>query len=156
MTEPADEISNADHDEPGSLMLRFVALILDFLILWVPLVIIWGAASRIVPLSIAPYVNTAIVFGYVLFMESTRGQTFGKQLMRLRVRNQQGSYPTPEQAFKRNLYLILAVLPGFIGGLVGLAAVICIAVSISLDPVHRQGVHDRFAGSTFVTRYTRT
>lgn len=157
MTEPLDDPNTniTEGGVPASLGPRFLALLLDFVILWVPIVLVWSVATRFLPLYLAPYVNTAIAFAYFVYLESTRGQTFGKQILRLRIRNQEGSYPTLEQASKRNVWLVLGILPGFIGGLVALGAVIWIAVSISLDKAHRQGVHDIFARATFVTRYEK-
>jgi len=141
---------------PASLLVRLAAHIIDALVLFGVFLLIWSVASNFVSLSYVPYVNTAIVVAYAVVLESNRGQTLGKQLLRLRVRNADGRNPTLAQAFRRNLYFVLALLPGFIGGLIALTVIGWISAAILVDIDHRQGVHDRFARETFVTRYPRT
>lgn len=136
-------------------MRRVVAHGIDALVLSVVLLVVWYVASAFVSRVYLPYVNTSVFIGYAVWMESSRGQTLGKQALRLRVRNGDGRTPTVAQAFRRNLYLVLAILPGFIGGLIALAVIGWISAAILVDIDHRQGVHDRFANQTFVTRYTR-
>lgn len=98
---------------------------------------------------IASIVFLAITLGYYVFLETTRGATVGKMLLNLEVRNRSGSYPTPEQSLKRNAFYALSIIP-FLGGLLQLAAVIYIAVTISQNPDNR-GWHDDF-GDTLVVR----
>jgi uncharacterized RDD family membrane protein YckC len=133
-------------------MWRIGAHLIDVTILFVLFLIIWSVASMFVSLALVPFVNTTIVLAYAAGFETVRGQTFGKRALRLHVRNQDGIYPTPGQALRRNLYFVLALLPGFIGGLVAITVIGWIAASILVDISHRQGVHDRFARETFVTR----
>lgn len=133
-------------------MWRVGAHLIDFAILLVVFIVIWSVATNFVSLSFVPFVNTTIVIAYAVALETVQGQTLGKQAVHLHVRNQDGVNPTPGQAFRRNSYFLLALLPGFIGGLVTLAVIGWIAASILVDIAHRQGVHDRFAKDTFVTR----
>ena len=147
---------NARTETPGPLVRRIGAHLLDAALLFVLLSLIWSIAAPFVSLTFLPYVNTAIVVVYAVWMESTRGQTLGKQVLRLRVRGQDGDTPSLGQAFRRNLYFLLAILPGFIGGLITLGVIGWIATAIHVDTAHRQGVHDRFANQTFVTQYPRT
>lgn len=98
---------------------------------------------------IASIVFLAITLGYYVFLETTRGATVGKMLLNLEVHNRSGSYPTPEQSLKRNAFYALGIIP-FLGGLLQLAAVIYIAVTISQNPDNR-GWHDEF-GETVVVR----
>ncbi len=98
---------------------------------------------------IASIVFLAITLGYYVFLETTRGATVGKMLLNLEVRNRSGSYPTPEQSLKRNAFYALSIIP-FLGGLLQLAAVIYIAITISQNPDNR-GWHDEF-GDTVVVR----
>lgn len=105
--------------------------------------------------AILAVVQTAIWMGYFVFLETSRGQTLGKMVLKLRVVSESGGNPTIEQSVKRNIFLafgLAAIIPflGFIGGLAQLAAVIAIAVTISSDPGNR-GWHDKF-GSTQVLR----
>jgi uncharacterized RDD family membrane protein YckC len=143
-------------DIPARLVWRIGAHIIDMAILLVLFLIIWSFARSFVSLSLVPFVNTTIVLAYAAGFETVRGRTPGKQALRLHVRNQDGMYPTSGQALRRNLYFVLGLLPGFIGGLVALAVVSWIAASIVVDVVYRQGVHDRFARETFVTRRLRS
>jgi uncharacterized RDD family membrane protein YckC len=141
---------------PGTLMWRLGAHIIDFVVLLVLFVVMWVLIGNLVSLVWVPYINTTIVLVYAVTLETVRGQTLGKQALRLRVHNQGGTYPTPGQALRRNLYFALAVLPGFIGGLIALAVIGWIAASILVDLVDRQGINDRFANQTFVTRRVRS
>lgn len=97
---------------------------------------------------IASIVFLAITFGYYVLLETSRGATVGKMLLNLEVRNRSGAYPTPEQSLRRNAFYALSIIP-FLGGLLQLAAVIYIAVTISQDPNNR-GWHDEFADTMVV------
>jgi uncharacterized RDD family membrane protein YckC len=92
-------------------------------------------------------------------MESSRGQTVGKIVMKLRVFGPDGvSNPTMEQAVKRNIYMafgiagIVPVVGTLLGGLASLGAVILIAVNINADTARRQHWFDHFAGGTQVMK----
>jgi uncharacterized RDD family membrane protein YckC len=141
---------------PGRLMWRIGAHVIDFVVLLVLFVVMWSLIGNLVSRVWVPYINTTIVLVYAVTLETVRGQTLGKQALRLQVHNQEGIYPTPGQALRRNLYFALAILPGFIGGLIALAVIGWIAASILVDMVDRQGIHDRFANQTFVTRRVRS
>jgi uncharacterized RDD family membrane protein YckC len=147
--------STTSVEVPGRLVWRVGAHVIDIAILFVVFISMWSLLGTRVSLTFVPYVNTAIVLAYAAGLETIRGQTLGKQMLRLRVRNQDNLYPTPGQAIRRNLYFVLALLPGFIGGLVALAVIGWIAASIMVDVVSRQGINDRFARETFVTRRVR-
>ncbi|MGD9958788.1 RDD family protein [Nocardioides sp.] len=108
--------------------------------------------------AVTALVSALIYVGYFTLLESTRGQSVGKMVMRLRTVGPDGGVPTRKEALRRNLFMgypLLAAIPG-IGGLIGLGALLAgglmIAVGISNDPVRRQGWHDRFAGGTTVIR----
>ena len=95
-------------------------------------------------------ITTAINVGYFAYLESSRGQTLGKQLLSLRVIGADGGNPTLEQGIKRNLWMAAAIIP-FIGGFIELGLVIWIIVTIT-QTVDKRGVHDTFAGGTQVVR----
>lgn len=97
---------------------------------------------------VASLVGLAITLGYYVFLETSRGATVGKMLLNLEVRNQAGAFPTPEQSLKRNAFFALNLVP-FLGGLLQLAAVIYIAVTISQSPQNR-GWHDEFADTVVI------
>jgi uncharacterized RDD family membrane protein YckC len=137
---------------PGTLLWRIGAHTIDFVVLSLLFVVMWVLIGNVVSVVWVPYVNTTIVLMYAVGLETVRGQTLGKQALRLQVHNQDEAFPTPGQALRRNLYFVLALLPGFIGGLIALAVIGWIAASILVDMEDRQGINDRFANQTFVTR----
>lgn len=95
-------------------------------------------------------ISSAVALGYFAYLESSRGRTFGKQLLNLRVIGADGGNPTMEQAVKRNLWIAAGIIP-IVGGLVELGLIIWIIVSIT-GGSDKQGVHDEFAGGTRVVR----
>lgn len=107
--------------------------------------------------AVSQVLSAAIALGYFTIMESKRGQTVGKMVLGLETRGPDGGRPTVEQALKRNAFTaigVLGVIPylGFVSGLLSLAAVIMIAVTISNNAATRRGWHDDFAGGTMVVR----
>jgi uncharacterized RDD family membrane protein YckC len=149
--------------QPGSLVDRFVARFIDGLIVGVIgiiLNIVLGFISNswILTGLISAVLTAALYLGYFAYFESTRGQTVGKQVMKLRTFGPDHvSNPTLEQAVRRNIFTafsIAGVIPlvgGLIGWLAGVAAVILIVVGINSDP-HRQHWFDKFAGGTQVIK----
>ena len=164
--------------QPADLMPRFVARLIDYIMLALVEAIVFGlvavgmvAASRTEnvttwgngawPLfTVNPFssvISAAIALLYFTLMEGTRGQTVGKMLLKLETRGPGGGRPTMEQSLRRNAFTgigILGVIPflGFVAGLLSLAAVIAIAVTISNDTATHRGWHDNFAGGTTVVR----
>lgn len=146
--------------------IRFVARLIDHVILaialfvvLVPLVI--GAIFTDLdtnPLTggfglgslVSGVVSAALVIFYFAYLESSRGQTIGKMLMSIRTVGPDGGNPTFEQAFKRNLWYVLGIIP-ILGGFAQLAAAIYIAVTVSNSPTN-QGWHDEFAATTQVLK----
>lgn len=156
--EPTGEQKGAD------VGVRFVARLIDMVILGVVnliiAIVIIGAffdglsASSTFGTSIgvgalvAQAISIVITIGYFAWLESSRGQTVGKMILRLRTVGPHGGNPTMEESIRRNAWYALAIVP-IIGGLAELAAAIYIAVTISQSPVNR-GWHDEFAGGTKV------
>jgi len=155
---------------PAELLNRFVARLIDHVLLGVVFGILWGVLSAIFltgfTYSVGEWflfylflsvISVAVNLAYFGLMESNRGQTVGKMLLKLRTYGPDGvSNPTLEQALKRNGYLalnIISVIPilgAFVAGLAELAAVIYIAVTLNSDVPNHQGWHDKFAGGTRV------
>ncbi|MGI8518398.1 MAG: RDD family protein [Acidimicrobiia bacterium] len=155
---------------PADLTTRFLARLIDHLILGVvsaliiiPLIIgamfagnvgfgsSMGLGFRFSTGSLVASIVTAlIVIGYFTLMEARNGQTLGKMIMSIRTQGPGGTTPTTEQAFKRNAWYAIAIIP-FLGGLLQLAAAIYIAVTIN-NSVSRIGWHDTFAGGTQVVK----
>ena len=157
---------------PGDLGTRFLAKLIDWVLLGIVLGIVWavmaavfiGSAMSGVSMGgggfiyslLSTIISTVIVLGYFVFMESNRGQTVGKMLLKLKVQTADGSNPSMEEAFKRNIYMALYianVIPWvgwLIGGLGLLAANIYIAVTINNDAQARRGWHDQFGGTNVI------
>jgi len=92
----------------------------------------------------------AVIVGYFAFLESSRGQTVGKMIMKLKTEGPDGQNPTFEMAAKRNLFNALVIIP-VLGNLLMLGAVIYIAYTINESPT-KTGWHDVFAGGTKVVK----
>lgn len=161
--------------QPADLMTRFLARLIDYVILAVVnmvlvTVIVVGAimgdsagfggfgATNFAAGAVSSVITAIIYVGYFAFMESSRGQTVGKMAMKIKVLGPDGRNPTMTEAVRRNAWAglgVLGIVPfigGFIGGLLQLAAVIYIAVTINNNVATRQGWHDEFAGGTKVIR----
>ncbi len=92
----------------------------------------------------------AVIIGYFAFLESSRGQTIGKMIMKLKTVGPDGENPTFEMAAKRNAWYALGIIP-VLGGLAQFAVVIYIAITISQSDTNT-GWHDTFAGGTRVIK----
>ena len=162
--------------QPADVMPRFLARLVDYVLLAVVNGILismvvagimlggdtsalspWrvGSGAEYAASAVSTLLTTAITLGYFALMESSRGQTIGKMLLKLETRGPGGGRPTLEQAIRRNLFTaigVLAVIPylGFVASAASLVAVIMIAVTISNHPADRHGWHDDFAGGTTV------
>lgn len=159
--------------QPADLLPRFLARLIDGLILAVVNFVLVGAvvvatitgASSGVGLSngssfaasaLYAILSTAISLGYFVLLESRRGQTVGKMALKLQTQGPDGGRPTTEQSLRRNAFLAIAligIIPflGLLASLATLAAYITIAVTINSSPTH-QGWHDNFAGGTKVIK----
>lgn len=165
----------AGGERPGELLDRFLARLIDGVLLMVVNGVIvsaiivgavmgesgafvYGTGAGYAASAVSAVLSAAIYLGYFAFMESSRGQTVGKMLLKLRTYGPDGhSNPTMEQAIRRNIWAglsILGIVPflGILGGLAQLVLVIMIAVGINSDTVKRQGWHDKFAGGTEVRK----
>jgi hypothetical protein len=164
--------------QPADLLPRFVARLIDFILLGFVEAIIasivvaavvagsstgaltgwgWDSGAGYAANAVSSVIGAVIALGYFTLMEAKLGKTLGKMVMRLETRGAGGGRPTMEEALKRNAWValgILGVIPflGFVGSLLSLVAVITIAVTISNDKMARHGWHDNFAGGTTVFR----
>jgi uncharacterized RDD family membrane protein YckC len=156
---------------PGELLDRFVARLIDLILVGVVagiinvlIAVIFGFSGGFGGMgggfaygAISAIISTIIYLGYFTYMESSQGKTLGKMIMKLRVVGVAGGNPTTEEAAKRNIWLglpILGIIP-ILGGLVAfvgeIAAIIMCAVGISNDPQRRHWF-DNFAGGTQVLK----
>jgi uncharacterized RDD family membrane protein YckC len=157
-------------------MTRFLAKLIDWILLFIVLMIVFGlifagwlfsaaleggnmfTGGGIGYTIVSTIVSTAIVVGYFTLMEANNGQTIGKMLLKIQVQRPDGSTPSMEEALRRNAYLglylltVIPVLGGILASLGVLAAVIYIAVTINNNTTTRQGWHDEFAGGTKVIK----
>ncbi len=157
---------------PGELLDRFLARLIDMVLLFVVNLVIlvpiiigilginaagsFGMGGSFAAGAVSAVLSTVIYLGYYGFMESSRGQTVGKMVMKLHVQGASGGKPTMEEALKRNIWLglpILGIIP-ILGGLVAflgeIVAVIMIAVGISNDTERRRPWTDKFAGTQVI------
>ena len=92
-----------------------------------------------------------LMFAYFVAFEITKGWTPGKKPLGLSVHWPAGApKPDVQQSAIRNVFTLLPVVP-FIGGLLGVIAIIVIAVTIAGSPT-KQGKHDELAGGTQVLK----
>ena len=159
--------------QPPELFMRFLARVIDNILLGIVSAIIsaivatifslpstsygYGLGASYASAAISGVIGAVIALAYFALMESRSGQTIGKRVLRLRTVGPDGSPPSLEEALRRNFWVALgalAVIP-FLGAAVGAVAelviVIVIAVTIGRSPIG-QGWHDRFAGGTRVVR----
>jgi uncharacterized RDD family membrane protein YckC len=156
---------------PGELLDRFLARLIDGLIIGVAYGIlsaifraiflqgyVYSTGEWLLYWTVLTLIWVPLALGYFAFMDSSRGQTFGKMALNLRVFGPDGGNPTIEQSVRRNiiyafqLAAIIPILGSLVGGVAALIGVIMIAVGINNDTVRRQGWHDRFAGGTYVLK----
>ncbi|WP_205473278.1 RDD family protein [Nocardioides sp. SYSU D00038] len=158
---------------PAELLDRFLARLIDSVIVGIPFGILTAIFSGIFLNGFiystgelflyglfTGVVGTVLFMGYQVFLETSQGATFGKQIMKLKVYGPDGtSHPTVEQSVKRNIwnafplaYIVPIGAQAALAGLAALVAEVLIAVNIQQDTVKRQGWHDKFAGGTQVMK----
>ncbi|CAA0134319.1 Uncharacterised protein [Mycolicibacterium vanbaalenii] len=137
--------------QPGGLGLRFAARVIDGVIVGIVGGIIVYAIGMASNIWITGLFTGALTFLYYLAFEVTQGWTPGKKLLGLRVHGPGGAAkPTVQQSAIRNSWTLLPIVP-FVGGLLGVVAIVIIAITINGSPT-KQGKHDEFAGGTQVVK----
>ena len=136
---------------PGGLGARWGARLIDGLLLGIVAFLLsffFDDSSRIL---VTGLFTGLLTFAYFVAMEVTQGRTLGKMALGLRVRGPGGA-PKPDfkQSAIRNAFTLLPIVP-FIGGLLGVIAIVLIAVTINSSPT-KQGKHDELAGGTQVIK----
>jgi len=132
---------------------RFAARLLDVLLVFLPVSLLLAIAGLPPPTfglgGTEAWTHSAVTAllwtGFYVMFEGTGGATPGKRLLRLQVVRDDGHDVGIAAALVRNVWLLFGLVP-WIGGLLQLAAVIVIAVTIATDGQHR-GRHDRLAGT---------
>jgi uncharacterized RDD family membrane protein YckC len=137
--------------QPGALLPRFLARIIDGVIVNIVLWIALFALNMQSSILVTGLFTGVLMFAYFVAFEVTKGWTPGKKVLGLSVRGPGGAAkPDLSQSATRNAFTLLPVVP-FIGGLLGVIAIIVIAVTISGSPT-KQGKHDELAGGTQVLK----
>ena len=137
--------------EPGGLLVRFLARVVDGIIVGIVGFVIVFALDVQSNLVVTGLFTGVLTFVYFVAFEVTQGWTPGKKVFGLTVRGPAGaSKPDVAQSAIRNAFTVLPVVP-LVGGLLGVIAIIVIAVTISGSPT-KQGKHDELAGGTQVLK----
>jgi uncharacterized RDD family membrane protein YckC len=139
------------HAEPGGLLARFLARLIDGIIVGVVGGILLFAVGMQSHILVTGVFTGVLMFIYFVAFEVTQGWTPGKKLLGLHVQGPAGA-PKPDlsQSAIRNAFTLLPVVP-FVGGLLGFIAIVVIAVTINGSPT-KQGKHDELAGGTQVLK----
>jgi uncharacterized RDD family membrane protein YckC len=137
--------------QPGGLALRFGARLIDGVLVAIVSWILIFATNTLSNYWVTGLFTGLLTFIYFLAFETTQGWTPGKKLLGLSVRGPGGApKPSAQQSAIRNSWTLLPIIP-FIGGLLGIIAIIVIAVTINGSPT-KQGKHDEIAGGTQVVK----
>ena len=141
----------AGGQEPGGLLWRWLARVIDGILVAIvsyALIFLTDTLSNIWATGLFTGVLT---FVYFVAFEVSIGSTPGKKLLGLSVHGPAGApKPTPAQSAIRNSWTLLPIIP-LVGGLLGVVAIIIIAVTINGSPT-KQGKHDELAGGTQVVK----
>jgi len=152
---------------PADVIIRFIARLIDAVLLAIASFVLAFALSPVLPGRAGTFgffstggfflrnlilavISAAIYIAYFAFLESSRGQTIGKMIVKLQVQGPDGAKPSLEAALKRNAWLALSIVPA-LGGLLQFAAAAYIGYTI-YDSASNTGWHDQFAGGTQVIR----
>ena len=95
----------------AGLLRRYVAVVLDSLIVLSPVAIVLALTSGSDAQAIALYVLLSLA--YYVFAEALAGATVGKGIVRIRVVDEYGRHPTPGAAVVRNLLRPVDALFGY-------------------------------------------
>ncbi|BBX52558.1 RDD family protein [Mycolicibacterium poriferae] len=139
------------NSKPGGLGVRFAARFIDGIIVGIIGFVLAFAVDATSNVWITGLFTGLLTFIYYVALEVTQGWTLGKKLLGLSVHGPSGApKPTVAQSAIRNSWTLLPIIP-FVGGLLGIVAIIVIAVTINGSPT-KQGKHDELAGGTQVVK----
>jgi uncharacterized RDD family membrane protein YckC len=139
------------HTEPGGLLPRFLARLIDGIIVGIVGYIVVFALQFQSNIIVTGLFTGLLTFVYFVAFEVTQGWTPGKKILGLSVHGPAGAAkPDARQSAIRNAFTLLSIIP-FVGGLLAFIAVIVIAVTINSSPT-KQGKHDELAGGTQVVK----
>jgi uncharacterized RDD family membrane protein YckC len=139
------------HAEPGGLGARFLARLIDGIIVGIVGSIVLFALDLESNIMVTGLFTGVLTFIYFVAFEVTQGWTPGKKLLGLSVHGPAGvAKPDLSQSAVRNAFTVLTIIP-FVGGLLAFIAIVVIAVTINGSPT-KQGKHDELAGGTQVVK----
>ncbi len=142
---------SAGSGEPGGLLLRWVARIIDGILVGIVSWVLIFITDSLSNFWVTGLFTGLLMFVYFVAFEVSIGSTPGKKLLGLSVHGPGGATkPTAAQSAIRNSWTLLPIVP-FVGGLLGFVAIIIIAVTINGSPT-KQGKHDELAGGTQVVK----
>lgn len=137
---------------PGGLGVRWGARIIDGFLVGIVSLLMAGLTGSADTIMVTGLFTGVLTFAYFVAMEVTQGRTVGKMLLGLSVRGPGGApKPNIKQSAIRNAFTLLPVIP-YIGGFLGVIAIVVIAATISSSPT-KQGKHDELAGGTQVVKH---
>lgn len=137
--------------QPGGLLPRWVARIIDGILIAIVAVVLGFFTDTLSNVWVTGLFTGALTFVYFVAFEIAQGWTPGKKMLGLSVHGPGGTAkPTVQQSAVRNAFTLLPIIP-FIGGLLGVIAILVIAVTINASPT-KQGKHDELAGGTQVLK----
>ncbi len=136
---------------PGSLGSRFGARVIDGILVGIFASLLAALFKSSGSILVTGLFTGLLMFVYFVAFEVTQGRTLGKRLLGLSVRGPGGA-PKPDlkQSAIRNAFTLLPIVP-FIGGVLGVVAIVVIAMTINSSPT-KQGKHDEMAGGTQVVK----
>jgi len=140
----------ASGGQPGGLVPRFFARVIDGILIGIVAFVLAFFTDTLSNIWVTGLFTGLLTFVYYVAFEVSQGWTPGKKLLGLTVHGPGGSKPTLQQSAIRNGFTLLPIVP-FIGGLLGVIAIVVIAVTISGSPT-KQGKHDELAGGTQVRK----
>lgn len=137
--------------QPGGLLPRWLARIIDGIVIAIVAFFLAFATDSLSNVWVTGLFTGLLTFVYYVAFEVTQGWTPGKKLLGLSVHGPAGApKPTLQQSAIRNAFTLLPIVP-FVGGLLGVIAIVIIAVTIN-GSATKQGKHDELAGGTQVLK----
>ncbi|AWT54199.1 RDD family protein, putative [Mycolicibacterium smegmatis MKD8] len=127
---------------------RFFARVIDGIIVGIVSSLLALFTNSLSNIWVTGLLTGLLTFVYYVGFEVLQGWTPGKKILGLSVRGAASPKPTAKESAIRNSWTLLPIIP-FVGGFLGVIAIIVIAVTISSSPT-KQGKHDEFAGGTQV------
>ena len=148
--DPYPSTYSATGGKPGGLARRFFARVIDGVLVGIVAFVLAFFTDTLSNIWVTGLFTGLLTFVYFVTFEVAQGSTPGKKILGLSVHGPGGAKPTLRESAIRNAFTLLPIVP-LIGGLLGVIAILVIAVTIS-GSATKQGKHDELAGGTQVLR----